>query len=85
VVPAAHLALSHPGKRIEGEVITFTEATEMKKAQAALREAEALRRLALVVRDAHDSITVQDLGVAFWPGILGRKGCTAGAKLRRWR
>jgi len=45
---------------IEGAVITFTEATEMKKAQAALRESEALRRLAVVVRDAHDAITVQD-------------------------
>ena len=33
----------------------------MKKAQEALREAEALRRLAVVVRDAHDAITVQDL------------------------
>ena len=46
---------------IEGAVITFTEITEMKKAQAALRESEALRRLAVVVRDAHDAITVQDL------------------------
>ena len=43
----------------------------MKKAQAALREAEALRRLAVVVRDAHDAITVQDLGgriLAWNPG-----------------
>ena len=46
---------------IEGAVITFTEITEMKKAQAALRESEALRRLAVVVRDAHDAILVQDL------------------------
>ena len=42
-------------------MITFTEITEMKKAQAALRESEDLRRLAVVVRDAHDAITVQDL------------------------
>jgi two-component system CheB/CheR fusion protein len=46
---------------IEGAVITFTDVTEMKKAQAALRESKALRRLAMVVRDAHDAITVQDL------------------------
>ena len=46
---------------IEGAVITFTEITEMKEAREALRESEALRRLAVVVRDAHDAITVQDL------------------------
>jgi two-component system CheB/CheR fusion protein len=46
---------------IEGAVITFTEITEMKKVQAALREAEALRRQAVVMRDAHDAVTVQDL------------------------
>ena len=46
---------------IEGAVITFTEITEIKKAQAALRESEDLRRLAVVVRDAQDAITVQDL------------------------
>jgi two-component system CheB/CheR fusion protein len=33
----------------------------MKKAKAALQESEGLRRLAVVVRDAHDAITVQDL------------------------
>jgi two-component system CheB/CheR fusion protein len=46
---------------IEGAVITFTEITETKKAQAALRESEALRRLAAVVRDAYDAVLVQDL------------------------
>jgi two-component system CheB/CheR fusion protein len=46
---------------IEGAVITFTEITELKKAKAALRESEVLLRLAVVVRDAHDAITVQDL------------------------
>jgi two-component system CheB/CheR fusion protein len=45
---------------IEGAVITFTEITELKKAQAALREAEALRRLAMIARDARDAITMQD-------------------------
>src|ERR1017187_8681825 len=45
---------------IEGAVITFTEITEIKKAQTALWESEDLRRLAVVVRDAHDAIAVQD-------------------------
>jgi len=46
---------------IEGAVITFTEISIMKKAQAALRHSEALRRLAVVVRDARDAILVQDM------------------------
>ena len=46
---------------IEGAVISFAEITEVKKAQAALRESEAMRRLAVVVRDAHDAVMVQDL------------------------
>ena len=33
----------------------------MKKAQEALRDSEALRRLAVVVRDARDAILVQDM------------------------
>jgi two-component system, chemotaxis family, CheB/CheR fusion protein len=64
---------------IEGAVITFTEATEIKKAQAALREAEDLRRLAVVVRDAHDAITVQDCGgriLAWNPGAERMYGWT---------
>lgn len=46
---------------IEGLVITFTDCTEMKKAQAALVESEATRRLAVVVRDSRDAILVQDM------------------------
>jgi two-component system CheB/CheR fusion protein len=46
---------------IEGAVITFFDITEIKRAQAALRENDAARRLAVVVRDAHDAILVQDL------------------------
>jgi transcriptional regulator with XRE-family HTH domain len=69
---------------IEGAVITFTEISIMKKAQAALRDSEALRRLAVVVRDARDAILVQDMTVAFWPGTPERKRCTVGAKPRRW-
>jgi two-component system, chemotaxis family, CheB/CheR fusion protein len=46
---------------IEGAVITFTDITDMKEARATLRESEALRRLAVVVEDAHDAVTMQDL------------------------
>ena len=46
---------------IEGAVITFTEITELKTAQAVLRESEALRCMAAVVRDANDAVLVQDL------------------------
>ncbi|RJP79459.1 MAG: PAS domain S-box protein [Desulfobacteraceae bacterium] len=43
---------------IEGAVITFVDITETKQAQMVLRDAENLRRLAVVVRDAYDAITV---------------------------
>ncbi len=46
---------------IEGAVITFVEITEMVRTRAALGKANALVRLAVVVRDAFDAITVQDL------------------------
>jgi two-component system CheB/CheR fusion protein len=47
---------------IEGAVITFVDVTEMKRMQEALlREANVLRRLAVVVHDAHDAITMQDM------------------------
>ena len=40
---------------IEGAVLTFVDVTELVASR------ESLRRLAVVVRDAHDAITVQDL------------------------
>jgi two-component system CheB/CheR fusion protein len=46
---------------IEGAVITFVDITEMKRMKTAMREAIALRRLAVVLRDAYDAITVQDM------------------------
>ena len=46
---------------IEGAVITFTDITEVKEARATIREAEALRRLAVVVDDANDAVTMQSL------------------------
>ena len=46
---------------IKGAVITFTDITEMKRAQGILKESEAMRRLAVVVHDASDAITLQDM------------------------
>lgn len=46
---------------IEGAVITFTDITDMKAARMVLQESEALRRLAVVVRDSRDAILVQGL------------------------
>ena len=46
---------------IEGVVITFTDYTAMKHAEAALADSEAARRLAVVVRDARDAILVLDM------------------------
>lgn len=46
---------------IEGAVINFVDISEMKTAREELRQANELLRLAVVVRDAHDAITVQDL------------------------
>ena len=46
---------------IEGAVLTFVDVTEMVKTREALRKANEFLRLAVVVRDANDAITVQDL------------------------
>jgi two-component system CheB/CheR fusion protein len=56
---------------IEGAVITFVDITEMVLAR------EALRRLAVVVSDGHDAITVQDLAgrtLAWNPGAVRMYG-----------
>jgi two-component system CheB/CheR fusion protein len=46
---------------IEGAVLTFVEISEMIHMREALRKANDLLRLAVVVRDSHDAISVQDL------------------------
>jgi two-component system CheB/CheR fusion protein len=46
---------------IEGAVITFMDISEIMKTREALHKANELHRLAEVVRDAFDAITVQDL------------------------
>lgn len=45
---------------IEGAVLNFVDITEIKKTREALQKANDLLRLAVVVRDAHDAVTVQD-------------------------
>ncbi len=56
---------------IEGAVITFVDITESLHIEETLEKANRLLRLAVVVRDAHDAITVQDLNgriMAWNPG-----------------
>ena len=59
--------------RIDGVVMTFTDITETKLKEDALCQANDLLRLAVVARDAHDAITVQDLDghtIAWNPGAV---------------
>ena len=58
---------------IEGAVVTFVDISETRKAQDDLLKANDLLRLAVVVRDAHDAITVQNLEgriIAWNPGAV---------------
>ena len=62
---------------IEGAVITFVDITEIVRTRDALRNANELLRLAVVVRDAFDAITVQDLDgriLAWNPGAIRMYG-----------
>ena len=62
---------------IEGVVISFIDVTESVQTREALRKANELLRLAVVVRDAHDAITVQDLSgrtIAWNPGAVRMYG-----------
>jgi two-component system CheB/CheR fusion protein len=64
---------------IEGAVITFVDITEIKKTQEALRKANELLRLSIVVRDARDAVAVQDLDgniLAWNPGAVRMYGWT---------
>ena len=45
---------------IDGVVITFVDITKIKRAEIGLRESEANRHLAALVRDSNDAVTVQD-------------------------
>jgi two-component system CheB/CheR fusion protein len=64
---------------IEGAVITFSDISELKRVETALEQANRLARLAVVVRDASDAITVQDLEgctLAWNPGAQRLYGWT---------
>jgi two-component system CheB/CheR fusion protein len=58
-------------------VITFMDISEIIKTKEALHKANELHRLAVVVRDAFDAITVQDLDgriIAWNPGAVRMYG-----------
>ena len=64
---------------IEGAVITFQDVTELVESR------ESLRRLSVVVRDAHDAITVQDLAgrtLAWNAGAVRMYGWTEAEALK---
>lgn len=64
---------------IEGAVIAFLDITAIVETREALQKANASQRLAVVVRDAHDAITVQDLDgriLAWNPGAERLYGWT---------
>jgi two-component system CheB/CheR fusion protein len=47
--------------KIEGAVINFVNITENKHTRDALKKANDLNRMAVVVRDAHDAVVMQDM------------------------
>ena len=58
---------------IEGAVISFIDITDMVKLRGELHQANELQRLAVVLRDASDAMTVQDLNgrmLAWNPGAV---------------
>jgi two-component system CheB/CheR fusion protein len=71
---------------IEGAVISFVDITEITRTRAALSQAnDSLLRLAVVVRDAHDAITVQDLDgriLAWNPGAVRMYGWSEAEALK---
>jgi two-component system CheB/CheR fusion protein len=70
---------------VEGAVISFVDITAMVDAQEALRKANTLLRLAVVVRDAHDAITMQALDgstLAWNPGAVRMYGWSEEEALR---
>jgi two-component system CheB/CheR fusion protein len=70
---------------IEGVVITFIDISEIVRTRESLRQANELLRLAVVVRDANDAITVQDMAgriLAWNPGAVRLYGWTEAEALQ---
>ena len=70
---------------IEGAVISFVNISEMIQARIALDKAKDLLRLAVVVRDAHDAVTVQSMTgqiLAWNPGAVRMYGWSEVEALR---
>ncbi len=70
---------------IEGAVISFIDIAEIAQAREALQKTNDLLRLAVVVRDAHDAITVQDLTgrtLAWNPGAVRLYGWSEAEALK---
>ncbi|MDD2367904.1 MAG: PAS domain S-box protein, partial [Sulfuricurvum sp.] len=70
---------------IEGAVISFIDISEMVQMREALHKANELSRLAIVVHDAVDAITVQDLDghiLAWNPGAAAIYGWSEEEALR---
>ena len=70
---------------IEGAVISFVNISEAVDTRIALHKANDLLRLAVVVRDAHDAITVQDLDghtLAWNPGAVRLYGWSEAQALK---
>jgi two-component system CheB/CheR fusion protein len=70
---------------IEGAVITFVEITEVVRVREELKKANDQLRMAVVVRDAYDAITVQDLEgrtLAWNPGAVRMYGWSEAEALK---
>ena len=70
---------------IEGAVLSFVNITEVVNTRKALKNANDLMRLAVVVRDAHDAITMQDLTgrtLAWNPGAVRLYGWSEAQALK---
>ena len=70
---------------VEGAVISFEDITEIVRTRGALEKANDLLRLAVVVRDSHDAITVQDLDgqtLAWNPGAVRLYGWSEAQALK---
>ncbi|MBN1167430.1 MAG: PAS domain-containing protein, partial [Methanospirillaceae archaeon] len=70
---------------IEGAVLTFVEITNAVQTRELLHKANDQLRMAVVVRDAHDAITLQDLDgriIAWNPGAVRMYGWSEAEALR---